>query len=156
MERFRILMALLVGAAMLLVACDGQNGESPDSVEPAAGSTSTVPALPSTPSTIESTESTNDVVPDYATLIATVEGAMQGTAYAGAALEDVEVFVATAELFCDLLDEGMTIDEVLADYLDRLSDDGATEVDEDDGLMAGVLLGTAVEVVCPDHSEAIP
>jgi len=81
---------------------------------------------------------------------------MEGTAYKGAAVEDVEVFVATAELFCDLLDEGMTTDEVLADYLDRLSDGGETEVDEDDGLMAGVLLGAAVEIVCPEHSEAIP
>lgn len=149
-------MVLLVGTAMLLAACNGQDGESPDLVEPAAESTSTVSVLPSTPSTTQSTESTSDFVPDYAALIATVEDAMEETAYAGVALEDVEVFVATAELFCDLLDEGMTTDEVLADYLDRLSDGGATEVDEDDGLMAGVLLGAAVEVICPDHSEAIP
>lgn len=67
--------------------------------------------------------------------------------------EDPEVFIATAELFCDLLREGMTTEELLAEYLDRLSDGGVVEVDEDDGLMAGVLLGASMEIVCPDYSE---
>lgn len=91
----------------------------------------------------------DEFVPDYSVLIATIESAMEGTSYEGAALEDPEVFIATAELFCDLLEEGMTQDELLAEYLDRLSDGGDTDVDEDDGLMAGVLLGASVEIVCP-------
>ena len=27
------------------------------------------------------------------------------------------------------------------------------EVDDDDGLMAGVLLGASIEIVCPEYSE---
>ena len=95
-------------------------------------------------------------VPDYAALIAAVELEMEGTAYAGAALEDPEVFIATAELFCDLLAEGMTSEQLLTEYLARLSDDGAVEVDEEDGLMAGVLLGAATQVVCPDDLRSSP
>lgn len=149
-------MMLVAGAAMLLAACNSQDGETPATAELTAGSSSSESAQPSPTSTTHSIDPSNDFVPDYAALVATVEVAMEGTAYEGAAVEDVEVFVATAELFCDLLGEGMTTDQVLADYLDRLSDGGEIEVDEDDGLMAGVLLGAAVEIVCPEHSETIP
>ena len=90
-------------------------------------------------------------MPDYAALIAAVESAMESTTYEGAALEDPEVFIATAELFCDLLEEGMTAEELLTEYLDRLSDGGLVDVDEEDGLMAGVLLGASIEIVCPEQ-----
>ena len=113
-----------------------------------------VPATTSVPSgTTNTTAAIDEFVPDYAALIATIESAMEGTAYQGAALEDPEIFIATSELFCDLLDEGMTTDLLLAAYLDRLSDGGVVEVDEDDGQMAGVLLGASIEIVCPEYSE---
>ena len=113
-----------------------------------------VPATTSVPSgTTNTTAAIDEFVPDYAALIATIESAMEGTAYQGAALEDPEIFIATSELFCDLLDEGMTTDLLLVEYLDRLSDGGVVEVDEDDGQMAGVLLGASIEIVCPEYSE---
>lgn len=156
MTRLRTVSSL-AGLALLLAACGGQANETPSGGEPTTPATSAGSVVESsTTSTTQSTEATGDDVPDYAALIATVESAMEGTAYEGVPLEDVEVFVATAEVFCDLLDEGMSTDEILVDYLDRLSNGGTIEVEEDDGLMAGVLLGAAMEVVCPEYSEETP
>ncbi len=150
MPRVRVFNLLFAGA-LLVGACGGQADVVDTTI------TSTAPEVPANTSTTTSTTgatvAADEFVPDYAALIAAVESAMEGTAYEGAALEDPEVFIATAELFCDLLDEGMTTGELLAEYLDRLSDGGAVEVDEDDGLMAGVLLGASIEIVCPDFSE---
>jgi hypothetical protein len=140
---------------MLFAGCAGQQVETEPTV---TGPTRTSQAP--TTSTVgrpgESTTTTSSFVPDYAALIAVIEAEMAGTTYEGAALEDPEVFIATAELFCDLLDEGLTTDDLLAEYLDRLSDGGAVEVDEDDGLMAGVLLGASIEIVCPEASDETP
>ena len=146
----------LAGLALLLAACGGQANETQGGEQTTPATSTGSVGESSTTSTTQSMEATDDDVPDYAALIATVESALEGTSYEGAPLENGEVFVATAEVFCDLLDEGMSADEILADYLDRLSDDGAIELAEEDGLMAGVLLGAAVEVVCPEHSEETP
>ncbi|MEX2624067.1 MAG: DUF732 domain-containing protein [Acidimicrobiia bacterium] len=88
-------------------------------------------------------------------LIATIEAAMEGTSYEGAALEEPEVFIATAQLFCELLERGMTADEVLGEYLDRLSESGAADATEEEVRLAGVLLGVSVEVVCPEQGDGM-
>lgn len=148
-------MTVVAAGSMLFVGCAGHEVGTEATL---AGSTRA--SQTSTTSTIgrpaESTTTTSGFVPDYAALIAAIEAEMAGTTYEGAALEDPEVFIATAELFCDLLDEGLTTDDLLAEYLDRLSDGGAVEVDEDDGLMAGVLLGAAIEIVCPEAAAETP
>jgi len=150
MSRVRV-FSLLLTAALLVGAC-GDQGEVADTTIASAAPEISV-STSTTTSTTGTTIAADEFVPDYAALVAAVESAMEGTAYEGAALEDPEVFIATSELFCDLLDEGMTTDELLAEYLDRLSDGGVVEVDEDDGLMAGVLLGASIEIVCPEFSE---
>jgi hypothetical protein len=149
MSRVRV-FSLVFAGALLVGACGGQADVADTTIASTAPEAAAKPS--STTSTTVTTIVEDEFVPDYAALVAAVESAMQGTAYEGAALEDPEVFIATSELFCDLLDEGMTTDELLAEYLDRLSDGGVVEVDEDDGLMAGVLLGASIEIVCPEYS----
>lgn len=141
--------SLLIATLVLFSACAGQANEQGTATSPTAAGlpSSTTPA----PSTTATFSPGDEFVPDYAALIAAVESAMESTTYEGAALEDPEVFIATAELFCDLLEEGMTAEELLTEYLDRLSDGGLVDVDEEDGLMAGVLLGASIEIVCPEH-----
>lgn len=151
MPRIRNFLLLLIAAISVLTSCADQADE-PE----ATTSTVEVESPPTTsvaPSSSTTTTAVDGFIPDYAALVAAIESAMESTAYEGAALEDPEVFIATAELFCDLLREGMTTEELLAEYLDRLSDGGVVEVDEDDGLMAGVLLGASMEIVCPEYSE---
>lgn len=151
MSRVRQLILPAIALVLILGACsDGAATSSPTEV----GSVDSVPTtITDRVTTTTQPDRDDGFIPDYAALVAAVESAMEGTSYAGAALEDPEVFIATAELFCDLLAEGMTKDQLLAEYLVRLSDDGAIEVDEDDGLMAGVLLGAATEIVCPRAPE---
>ena len=151
MSRVRNVVLLLLATVSVLASCADQAVEAE-----ATGSTAEVESPPPTsapPSSNTTTTTVDEFIPDYAALIAAIESAMESTAYEGAALEDPEVFIATAEVFCDLLREGMTTEELLAEYLDRLSDGGVVEVDEDDGLMAGVLLGASMEIVCPKYSE---
>jgi hypothetical protein len=143
-----------IALVLVLTACADQAANSSSPTAVIDEGVTTAPAVNSTTTTAPDVD--EGFVPDYAALIAAVESEMEGTSYAGAALEDPEVFIATAELFCDLLAEGMTNDELLAEYLVRLSDDGDIEVDEDDGLMAGVLLGAATEIVCPRAPEKTP
>ena len=138
---------------LLIAACDGA---APDSTAADRVAAATTTFAAENDLDEEQPVETDGLVPDYSALIASVESAMEGTTYEGAALEDPEVFIATAEVFCDLLAEGMTQEELLAEYLDRLSNEGELEVDEDDGLMAGVLLGASIEIVCPESSGGAP
>lgn len=150
MTRVHCLTSLLILTLSFLVACTEQANEQVTSTSSTAdGIPSSTPPSPSISTT---TSPGDEFIPDYAALIAAVESAMESTTYEGAALEDPEVFIATAELFCDLLEEGMTAEELLSEYLDRLSDGGSVDVDEEDGLMAGVLLGASIEIVCPEYS----
>jgi hypothetical protein len=152
--------SLGIALAVVLAACG--SGETADTVQLdsavalSGGSTTAVSEVSDTTSTIPPAESEPaESIPDLAVLIATIEAAMEGTSYAGAALEEPEVFIATAQLFCELLDRGMTADEVLGEYLDRLSEGGAAGATDEEVRLAGVLLGVSVEVVCPEQSDAM-
>jgi len=153
MIRIRVVHRLLFGV-VFIASCGGQADVAVTTTTPVVADV--LVTTSTTSATTDTTALIDEFVPDYAALIATLESAMEGTAYQGAALEDPEVFIATSELFCDLLDEGMTTDLLLAEYLDRLSDGGVVDVDEDDGQMAGVLLGASIEIVCPEYSEDSP
>ncbi len=90
--------------------------------------------------------------PDLAVFIAAVNEALEGTSYQDAALSDPEVFIGVGQLFCELLDEGDTVDGVLGDYLDALADEESGAAGDDDVLAAGVLMGASIEVLCPAHA----
>ncbi len=148
-------LALVAGAA-LVAACGTGTSPSGGTAEPTSVPRSSAPSAPETPAT--GTPPARDhaaveAVPDLAVLIATIEATLEGTSYEGAALETPEVFIATSQLFCELLDEGVDPDEILGDYLDRLSDGGAGSPSDEEALLAGVLLGASSEVVCPEHRD---
>ena len=112
-------------------------------------------APPTTSAASASSGSTDELedpeqVPDLAIFIAAIEDAMQDTSYEGAALNDPEVFIGVGQLFCELLDSGATVDDVLSEYLDALADEDTGVIADDDATMAGVLMGVSLEVICPD------
>lgn len=156
----RVRYVLVIGAVVVLAACgSSETAGSDPSVVPEASSTTASSSMSATARTITTTSGgevePHEGVPDLGVLIATIEAAMKGTSYEGAALEEPEVFVATAQLFCEMLDQGMTGDQVLGEYLDRLSDGGAAGASDEEVRLAGVLLGVSVEVICPEHGDAL-
>ena len=111
----------------------------------AATSSSASTTAPSTTLTVEE----NLVV-----FIATLEELLVGTSYEGEALNEPDVFVATGRLFCERLDSGDNIDDVLTAYLDELA--GGVDIATDDELvLVGALLGAAVGALCPEHAAAL-
>lgn len=93
-------------------------------------------------------------VNDAAVFLAAVEEGLGGTRYSGTALADPETYLATAGLFCSLLDEGLDPARVLIAYIAALTDAG-TEIDHDDLVVGSVILGAGIQVFCPRHLEAL-
>jgi len=89
--------------------------------------------------------------PDFTLFIAAVDAALVDTVYAGTALTDPEVFIATGQLFCELLDDGASHDDILSEHLDALAAVGDGEVSDADATATGVVLGASTEVICPQH-----
>lgn len=150
-------LVLWFGAVLLVLGGCSTGSDATDAVTDSSVTTaaatsevgSTQPTSTAVPAstTIASLEET----PDLAVFIAAVDEAMEGTSYEGAALDDPEVFIGVGQLFCELLDDGATIDEVLGEYLDALADEETGVVADDDAMVAGVLLGASIEVLCPQH-----
>ena len=92
--------------------------------------------------------------PDLEVFIAAIAESLEGTSFEGAPLDDPEVFIGVGQLFCELLAEGLSVDEALAEYLTALEDpdDGASP--EDNAFVSGVIMGASLEVLCPDQAEA--
>jgi hypothetical protein len=149
-------LGLVIVGLAVLAACSYRGSVAAEPVIVPATTSTTVLSSPSKTSTTSATQPETVVsTPDLSVLIATIEAAMKGTSYEGTALEEPEVFIATAQLFCELLDQGLTVDEVLGEYLDRLSEGGAAAATDQEVRLAGVLLGVAIEVLCPEHRDAV-
>jgi len=96
-----------------------------------------------------------DDIPEAALFLASVDHAMAGTGYEGEAFVDPETFLGTAVLFCELLDSGLTAEDVLTAYLLALSSSSTEVIPEDDLLLGGVILGAGVETLCPEFTPAL-
>jgi hypothetical protein len=92
-----------------------------------------------------------DDVPEAALFLAAVDQGLAGTAYEGDAFDDPETYLGTAVLFCELLENGLSAEEVLTAYILALTEasDGG-EIPPDDLLLGGVILGAGVESLCPE------
>ena len=81
---------------------------------------------------------------------------MSATRYAGDVYLDPESFIDTGRLFCSLLDAGVTPTGVLESYLAVLEVESETgEIEDDQLILGGVVLGAAVQVICPEFADAL-
>jgi hypothetical protein len=145
----RLIASLVV--VVVLAAC-GSDAPGEAAASPSA-STTTITQPGATPLPLSEVPATPSVAPpDFTLFIAAVDAALADTSYAGAALTDPEVFIATGRLFCQLLDEGMTSDGILSEHLDALAAVNAGEVADDDAIATGVVLGASTGAICPQHA----
>lgn len=95
-------------------------------------------------------------VPLLASFLAAVDDATRGTSQQGIAFEDPEGVIGTAVLFCDLLDEGLTVEEVMTAYVGALieAEDRAPVTDAELAL-GGIILGAGVETICPEFRDRL-
>lgn len=133
-----------VTLALVLASCATTGDASPADVDDAQ--TPVASTAPSADSNVVPAST-----PDLDVFIAAINEAAVGSSYEDAALDDPEVFVGVGQLFCELLDEGLTVDAVLAEYLTALGDEETGAVSDDDALITGVLMGVSLEILCPEH-----
>jgi hypothetical protein len=94
---------------------------------------------------------TDPFEPIATVFIAALGDALAGTSYADAPFEDPEVFIATGQLFCELLDQGANPEDLITDYVTELTGVPFEQADEEALVLAGSVLGVSVEVLCPHH-----
>lgn len=149
--------AKVCALVVLVAACAGtSDGGAPAAT--AAGGDTTVATGQTTTTTSaptgEASTTTSEAgdIPELAQYLATIEHGLEGTGLEGAAFDEPESLIRTGVLFCDLLDEGFGPVDVLRGWVAALATDGHTP-SEDDLLLGGVVLGSAVKFLCPDHLE---
>ncbi len=129
------------------------------------GTTTTSSAVVTTaapPTTLGSTSTTTVVrdtlpiedVPPLAIYLAAIDRGLSATRYAGDVYLDPESFIATGRLFCSLLEAGVTPTGVLESYIAALESE-SDEVDGDDLVLGGVVLGAGVQIICPEFADAL-
>ncbi len=138
---------------MVAVAASCSSTATTATSPPVEGATSTTStsAEPAPSESATSTDSEPETTPDLTVFIASIDEAMAGTSYEGAAIDDPEVFIAVGQLFCERLNDGDSQDDVLSEYLDGIADAEGV-VSDDDATLAGVILGVSIEVLCPEHA----
>ena len=131
----------------MLVACGSASPvrtlEPPPTVVP---SSSSIPAEDETVAPAD--------VPLLASFLAAVDDATQGTSQQGVAFEDPEGVIGTAVLFCDLLAQGLTVEEVMTTYVAALVE-GEGPVTDDELELGGVILGAGVRTICPEFQDRL-
>lgn len=137
--------------AVLLAACTSDGGAA------ASSTTDSAVTVPSTTTTVSQGDTTTTGPPSgetsqLAQYLATIEQSLEGTGLEGAAFDEPESLIRTGVLFCDLLDEGFGPIDVLRGWVAALSTDSEVP-SEDDLLLGGVVLGSAVKFLCPEHLD---
>lgn len=137
--------------ALMSVGCSsGPEVEGTTTTTSSPAPTVQVGSTHTTSSSITAT-SILEPTPDLAVFIAAIDEALAGTSYEDAALDDPEVFIAVGQLFCELIDEGASMDEVLSEYLEALRDKVTGEIADEEAVVTGVVMGASIEVLCPEN-----
>jgi hypothetical protein len=139
----------IIAVLLVLTSCANSGGTTESSL-PAPTTT----AAPTTTTNAAPDPIPAEDVPALALFLAAIDDAMVGTIYEGQAFEDPESFIVTGRLFCELLDEGLTIESVLGAYVAALGSSGE-DVAEDEYLLGGVVLGASVRLICPEYGDAL-
>lgn len=151
----------MVALLVLSVALAGCSQSEPESTT-LTSTTATTATTAEPPTTLPSTTTTTLVretlpiedVPPLAIYLAAIDRGLSATRYAGDVYLDPESFIDTGRLFCSLLEAGVTPTGVLESYIAALEAESG-EVDGDDLVLGGVVLGASVQVICPEFAEAL-
>ena len=149
---------LLIAGLLLLAACGDGSVESTATLAPGDATDSapdtTSSSLPAA-SSVTTTVPADTVPEELVDFIDAIEEALRGTTYQGAALEAPDVFLATGALFCEQLDAGADVDDLLTEYVQELSGGSVEEATDDDLVLAGSVLGVGVATLCPQHENLV-
>ena len=155
----RRVAAFVVGCLVLAACSSGVEAgsaavpeEGPSLPATTDSVTTTLPSRP-TATTAGPSATTPAAVPELEVFIAAIDAALVDTTYAGAAFDDPEVFLATGQLMCEMLDEGAAVDDVLSAHLDALADSMPEGLGDDEATLSGVVLGAAVEAICTGAAD---
>lgn len=148
-------ISIAVLIAVLAAGCSSLRAVTTTTLPPATTTTAppevSVTTIPPTSTTLAAED-----FPAAALFLAAVDDALASTSYSGAAFEDPEGFLATGVVFCDLLDEGLTIEETVDAYAAALVEAAPEEgVEAEDLLLGGVVLGAAIRLICPQHNALL-
>lgn len=142
--------------AVLAAGCSSAPVATTTTLPAPTTTAATPPTVPVTTVPSSSTTLAAEDFPAAALFLAAVDDALASTAYAGAAFEDPEGFLATGVVFCDLLDEGLTLEETVDAYAAALVEAAPDEgVEAEDLLLGGVVLGAAIRLICPQHNALL-
>ena len=145
-------MRTLLPVLLLVGACGDVAVSTTSTDDPVA--TTSVAATSSTPTSAAAATTTTEAATAEdaaADFLVAVDTQLGETAYAGEAMNAPEVFLATGQFFCERLDGGDTVDELLSDYVAQLSGVPIADAPDDDLVLAGSVLGAAVANLCSEH-----
>jgi hypothetical protein len=136
---------------VVVVAVTACSASGPAADPPTGSEIAVVPSATASPEPVPPA----DPARADAVFLTAVDEILTGTAYAG--LVDVVPgeFLLTADAICAGLQEGAEPDDLVAAYLGPLGLD-AGAVPDDAAVLAGTLLGAAVEVYCPQYGDRLP
>ena len=155
----RICLVLVLAA---LSASCGTGEDVSQDLPASISSTSPTVGSDTTTSPTSPTESTPSLAFDDAVVgedvigfVAAIDQLLAETDYAGAAIADPDVFVATGWLLCDQLDKGISAPQVLTGYVETMAGTNIDAATDDTLVLAGTLLGTSVGYLCPEHTAEV-
>jgi Protein of unknown function (DUF732) len=149
-------ISIVVLIAVLAAGCSSTSAATTTTLPLPTTSPTTAPTVPVTTVPPSSTTLAAEDFPAAALFLAAVDDALASTSYAGAAFDDPEGFLATGVVFCDLLDEGLTLEETVDAYAAALVEAAPEEgVEAEDLLLGGVVLGAAIRLICPQHNALL-
>jgi hypothetical protein len=146
LSRLRLLVVVL---AVVTTACGGASARGIDAPSVPETTLATLVAQAGVSLDVLMPED----VPASAVFLAAVDQGLAGTVYEGDAFADPETYLGTAVLFCELLENGLSTEEVLTAYVLALTENAAgEEIPDVDLLLGGVILGAGVESLCPEYA----